>query len=56
MNQDDQEILKEVQKNTRMAVKAIETISEKLHDERLNSELIRENVRYSTFHNKAVDA
>ena len=29
MNKDDTEILKEVQKNTRMAVKAIEAISDK---------------------------
>ena len=33
MKKDDQEILKEVQKNTGMALKAIDTISEKVHND-----------------------
>ena len=49
MNKDDTEILKEVQKNTRMAVKAIEAISDKVCNDKLSYELSRE------LHNKAVD-
>lgn len=56
MKKDDAEILKEVQKNTRMAIKAIETISDKVYDDKLSYELSRENLVYSTIHNKAVDA
>lgn len=55
MNRDDTEILKEVQKNTRMAVKAIETIGDKVCDDKLAYELSRENLKFSNLHNKAVD-
>lgn len=56
MKKDDAEVLKEVQKNARMAVQAIEIISEKVSDDRLAYELSRENVVYSAIHNKAVAA
>ena len=39
MKKDDQEILREVQKNTDMAIHAIDTISEKVRDEELRQEL-----------------
>lgn len=55
MNKDDVEILKEVQKNARMAVKAIDTISDKVYDDKLAYELSRQNLQYSSLHNKAVD-
>ena len=55
MNKDDTEILKEVQKNTRMAVKAIEAISDKVCNDKLSYELSRENLSISKRHNKAVD-
>ncbi len=55
MNKDDTEILKEVQKNTRMAVKAIEAISDKVCNDKLSYELSRENLSFSKLHNKAVD-
>lgn len=55
MKKEDEEILKEVQKNARMAVKAIETISDKVYDDKLAYELSKENLVYSTIHNKAVD-
>ena len=54
MNKDDTEILKEVQKNTRMAVKAIEAISDKVCNDKLSYELSRENLSFSKLHNKAV--
>lgn len=56
MNKDDQEVLKEVQKNARMAMKAIDTISDKVTDDKLAYELSKENLIYSSIHNKAVDA
>ena len=55
MKKDDQEILKEVQKNSRMAMKAIDTIMDKVTNDNLAYELAKENVIYSSLHNKAVD-
>lgn len=48
MNKDDTEILKEVQKNTRMAVKAIEAISDKVCNDKLSYELSRENLSFQS--------
>lgn len=55
MKKDDQEILKEVQKNTGMALKAIDTISEKVKDDALSMELSKERLLYSVIQNKATD-
>lgn len=55
MKKDDQEILKEVQKNSRMSIKAIDTIMDKVSNDDLAYELARENLIYSSLHNKAVD-
>ena len=55
MKKDDREILKEVQKNTGMAIHAIDTISEKVHDEELRQELSKEKLLYSVIQNKATD-
>lgn len=55
MKKDDQEILKEVQKNTRMAVRAIDKIADTVYDDSLSYELSREKLLYSAIHNKAVD-
>lgn len=53
MKKDDREVLKEVQKNAKMAVKAIETISEKVYDEGMKSEIAKENRIYSDIYHKA---
>ena len=53
MKKDDQEILKEVQKNAGMAVKAIETISEMVYDNKMKYELAKENLVYSGIYHKA---
>lgn len=53
MKKDDHEILKEVQKNAAMAVKAIETISEKAYDEDMKYELAKENMVYSGIYHEA---
>ena len=55
MKKDDQEILKEVQKNTGMALKASDTISEKVKDDALSMELSKERLLYSVIQNKATD-
>lgn len=55
MKKDDQEILKEVQKNTDMAIHAIDAIAEKVYDEELRQELSREKLLYSVIQNKATD-
>ncbi|MDE6365049.1 MAG: hypothetical protein K2O40_11460 [Lachnospiraceae bacterium] len=55
MKKDDQEILKEVQKNSSMAINAINTISEKVHDNELQQELSKQRLWYSVIQNKATD-
>ncbi|MCI9387378.1 MAG: hypothetical protein K1W36_00705 [Lachnospiraceae bacterium] len=55
MKKDDQEILKEVQKNSSMAMNAIDTISEKVQDRELQHELSKERLLYSVIQNKATD-
>lgn len=53
MKKDDRELLKEVQKNSQMAVKAIDMISEKACDDIMRYELIKEKRRYSDICNRA---
>ena len=55
MKRDDAEILREVQKNTEMAMKAIDTISDKVYDDGLAIQLSRQSLKYSEIHNKALD-
>lgn len=55
MKKDDQEILREVQRNTNMAIHAIDTISEKVYDDALRQELSKEKLLYSVIQNKAAD-
>lgn len=55
MKKDDLEILKEVQKSTGMALKAIDTMSEKVRNEELSKELSKERLLYSVIQNKATD-
>jgi len=55
MKKDDQEILKEVQKNSSMAINAINTIAEKVHNNELQQELSKQKLWYSVIQNKATD-
>ena len=55
MKKDDAEILREVQKNTEMAMKAIDTISEKVYDDDLAVQLSKQSLKYSELHNTALD-
>lgn len=52
---DEIEVLKEIQKNTEMAMKSIDTISQKVYDDGLALQLSRQALKYSAIHNKAVD-
>lgn len=49
------EVLKEIQKNTEAAIKAIDTISSKVYDDGLALQLSRQTLKYSDIHNRAVD-
>lgn len=49
------EVLKEIQKNTEMAMKAIDTIAPKVYDDDLALQLSRQSLKYSAIHNEAVN-
>lgn len=53
MKSDDVRVLQEVQKNTKMAIKAIDAISEKIYDDNLSMLVTRESMKYSDIYNKA---
>lgn len=55
MRSDDVKVLQEVQKNTKMAMKAIDAISEKIYDDNLATQVARESMKYSDLYNKATD-
>lgn len=46
-------VYREVQRNADMAMKAIDTISDKVYDRELSREIARQSVRYSELGNKA---
>ncbi len=46
-------VYREIQRNTEMAVKAIDTISPKVYDNRLALQISRQSVKYSELHNEA---
>lgn len=52
---EDIKILREVQKNTEMAMKALDTIAAKVFDDDLALQLSRQSLKYSAIHNKAVN-
>lgn len=55
MKHDDAMILKEIQKNTRMGMTAIDTILDKIENDEFSLQLSRQSLRYSEIHNKALD-
>ena len=55
MKSDDAGVLREVQRNSKMAMKAIDTISDKIYDDDLSMQLARESMKYSEIYNKATD-
>ena len=54
MSKDDIAVLKSVQKNTEMAMKAIETIQPKVQDQDFTQLLEETNSKYSSIHHKTV--
>lgn len=55
MKSDDRQVLREVQKNTQMAMQAIETINNKIYDDTLSAQVTRDSMRYADIYNKATD-
>lgn len=55
MKSDDAGILQEVQKNTKMAMKAIEALNGKIYDDALSVQMARESMKYAEIYNKATD-
>ncbi len=53
MRSDDANILKEVQKNSKMAMRAIEEISGRVYDDGLSIQITRESMKYADIYNKA---
>ena len=54
MNKDDITILKSIQKNTEMAMKAIDTIEPKVQDRDLGALLAKTSQQYADLHQKSV--
>lgn len=46
-------VYREIQRNTEMAMKAIDTISDKVHDDALAIQIARQSLKYSELHNEA---
>ncbi|MCM1388526.1 MAG: hypothetical protein NC231_14445 [Bacillus sp. (in: Bacteria)] len=55
MKQDDIAILREIQKNTQMAMTAIDTILDKTSDDEFSIKLSRQSIEYAKIHNDAVE-
>lgn len=53
MTQQEVTVYKEIQKNTDMALKAIETISGKAYDDEFSRQLSEQSIRFSEIHNEA---
>lgn len=53
MKSQDIAIYREIQRNTEMAMKAIETISDKVYDDDLALQIAKQSVKYSELHNEA---
>ena len=47
-------VYKEIQKNTEMAMRAIDIINDKIYDEDLSRQMSRQSLKYSEIHNQAV--
>ncbi len=54
MKSQEVKIYREIQKNTEMAMKAIDTISDKVYDDQLALQMSRQSLKYSELHNEAV--
>ena len=55
MNTADARVGREVQRNTNMAMKAIDTINDRVFDDGLSQHITRESMKYADIYNKATD-
>ena len=55
MKSDDKNILREVQKNTQMAMQAIDSISSKIYDDTLAAQVTKDSMRYGEIYNRATN-
>lgn len=55
MKSDDVGVLREIQKNTKMAIKAIDALNGKIYDDGLSVQMARESMKYAEIYNKATD-
>lgn len=55
LRNDDIGVLQEVQRNTGMAMKALDAISEKVFDDDLSMQVAREAMKYSEIYHKSTD-
>lgn len=55
MQKDDIKVLQEIQKNTEMAMRLIDTLSGKVYDDNFAIQLSKQSLKYSDIHNKAMD-
>lgn len=53
MKSQEVRVYREIQKNTEMAMKAIDTISDKVYDDQLAMQISRQSLKYSELHNEA---
>lgn len=53
MKSQDIAVYRKIQKNTDMALKAIDTISDKVYDDQLAMQISRQSLKYSEIHNEA---
>lgn len=55
MKSDDKNVLREVQKNTQMAMQAIDSISSKIYDDTLAAQVTKDSMRYWEIYNRATN-
>ena len=55
MKSQELNIYREIQRNTEMAMTAIDTLSDKIYDDQLAMQVARQNMKYSELHNMALD-
>ena len=48
-------VYREIQRNTEMAMKAIDTIADKVYDDQLSMQIARQSLKYSEIHDKAYE-
>lgn len=54
MNKQEINIYREIQRNTEMAMKALEAVTDKIYDERLAATVADQELQYSRLHDRAV--